>query len=163
MIRPLETNDYESAINIVNENWKSVYAGYVNPELLDDIGCQNRSIELQKDFFSCRLEEYVWEESKKIWALLSFGKTEDYDKPGAFEIWRVYVSKDAQGKSIGKCLLRFAEQKAKEKGYNEIIIWAFKNNYRAVNFYIKSGYQIDKEEYLGEQYRTFGVRLIKKI
>lgn len=114
MIRRIEDKDYKTAINIVNENWKSVYAGYVNSYLLSDIGCQNRAAELQKDFFTCRLEEYVWEEDGHILALLSFGNTEDHDKPGAFEIWRVYVSKDAQGKGVGKGLLYLRNKKRKK-------------------------------------------------
>ena len=75
----------------------------------------------------------------------------------------MYVSKDAQGKGIGKQLLNFAELAVKEKGQNEIIIWAFKQNQKALDFYKKAGYQIDKEEYLGEVYQAYGVRLIKKI
>ncbi|MDO5409377.1 MAG: GNAT family N-acetyltransferase [Lachnospiraceae bacterium] len=54
------------------------------------------------------------------------------------------------GKGIGKKLLYFAEQQAKENGYKESIIWAFKENIRALSFYQKCGYSIDKEEYLGE-------------
>ena len=163
MIRKIREADYEAAIKIVNENWKRVYVSYVNPELISDYGCMSREEELRQDFVSHRLEEYVWDEEGKILALLSFGDTEDVDKQGGFEIWRVYVSKDAQGKGIGKQLLNFAELAAKENGQNEIIIWAFKQNQKALDFYKKAGYQIDKEEYLGEVYQAYGVRLIKKI
>ncbi len=44
-------------------------------------------------------------------------------------------------------LFNFAEQKAEEQGYKEIVLWAFKNNHHAVSFYQKRGYSIDKEEY----------------
>ncbi|KAI3344571.1 hypothetical protein [Clostridium botulinum] len=42
MIRLLQEKDIEIVCKIVNDNWKSVYAGYVNEELLDDNGCFNR-------------------------------------------------------------------------------------------------------------------------
>lgn len=83
--------------------------------------------------------------------------------PEAFEIWRIYVAPQSQGKGIGKLLLNFAEEQAHRQGYSKIIIWAFKNNYRAVSFYQKNGYCIDKEEYLGKPYFAMGVRLEKDI
>lgn len=163
MIRQIQENDFDVVCDIVNKNWKAVYRGYVNPELLNDFGCKKRKCELEQDFLSQRLSEYVYEEQKQVLALLSFGNTEDVDKAGAFEIWRIYVSEVVQGKGIGKKLLDFAEQQAKENDYRESIIWAFKENIRAVSFYQKCGYAIEKEEYLEEPYLSVGVRLSKKL
>jgi len=163
MIRALRKKDFDTVVNIVNENWKSIYAGYVNPNLLNTAGCRDRAIALKNDFNRQRLLEYVWEENNHILALLSIGNTADLDKLGDFEIWRIYIVSEAQGKGIGKQLLTYAESYAKEKGYTEIVIWAFKNNKRAIMFYQRYGYQIDKEEYLGEPYLTYGVRLLKSI
>ena len=91
MIRPLSEKDYNIAIDIVNTNWKRTYSNYVNPLLLNEIGCNERAEELRHDFQSKRLSEYVWEEQGQILALLSIGDTADIDKKGAFEIWRIYV------------------------------------------------------------------------
>ena len=59
-----------------------------------------------------------------------------------------------QGTGIGKAMLGFAEQKAKEQGYHEVAVWAFKGNHKAVSFNQKYGYCMDKEEYLGEPYAS---------
>ena len=161
MIRHLQSKDIEDVCNIVNSDWKTVYADYVNPELLTERGCLERSNQLKSDFISSRLSEYGWEEDGKILALLSVGKTADMDKAGAFEVWRIYVSKEAQGKGIGNSLLSFAEQQAEESAFHEIVIWAFRDNIHAISFYQKHGYVIEKEEYLGEPYLTYGIRLNK--
>lgn len=161
MIRPLEENDIEMVCNIVNDNWKCVYAGYVNPLLLNGVGCAERTRRLKLDFATHRLSEYVWEEDNQIAAMLSIGDTADTDIAEAFEIWRIYVAAQFQKKGIGKSLLDFAERQAKEQGYKKIVIWAFKDNYRAVSFYQKNGYCIDKEEYLDKPYFTMGIRLKK--
>lgn len=124
MLRPLEEKDFTTVIDIVNENWKNTYSEYVNPALLDKNGCQKRAEELISDFKSKRLSEYVWEEGGKILALLSIGDTADNNKKGAFEIWRVYVKKQAQGHQIGNKCLNFAEKEALKKGYKKIVIWA---------------------------------------
>lgn len=163
MLRPLTDRDFDTAIDIVNTNWKKTYSNYVNPLLLDENGCKKRAEELRRDFQSKRLSEYVWEEQGQILALLSIGDTADIDKKGSFEIWRVYVAPQAQGHNIGSQCLVFAEQEAKKSGYQEIIIWAFQENTKAILFYQKNGYVIDKSEYLGEPYFTVGIRLIKRV
>ena len=147
MLRETKKVDIDMISEIVNDNWKRIYKGYVNPQLLNDRGCEKRTCELKADFISGRLAEYVWEEQNQVVAMLSFGDTEDTDKKGAFEIWRIYVALDFQGKGIGNSLLTFAEQKAKELGYKEIIIWAFKENVHALSFYQKHGYILDDEAF----------------
>ena len=52
MIRPLSEKDYNIAISIVNTNWKRTYSNYVNPLLLNEIGCKERAEELRHDFQS---------------------------------------------------------------------------------------------------------------
>ena len=84
MIRPLREEDYSAAVAIVNDGWRTVYGEYVNPALLSDAGCRERAVELERDFRSRRLEEYVWEEAGEVLALLSAGDTADRDRPGAF-------------------------------------------------------------------------------
>lgn len=163
MIRPLTDRDFDTAIDIVNINWEKTYSNYVNPQLLDESGCKERSEELRRDFQSKRLSEYVWEEQGQVLALLSIGDTADIDKKGSFEIWRVYVEPRAQGRNIGGRCLAFAEQEAKKRAYQEIIIWTFQENTKAILFYQRNGYVIDKSEYLGEPYFTGGIRLIKRV
>lgn len=163
MIRQLNKTDFEDVIKIVNDNWQSVYSGYVNPNLLYELGCRERAEQLKSDFISRRLSEYVWVENDKVCALLSVGETADADRIGDFEVWRLYVAAEMQGKKIGGQLLDFAEQKAKNNGYNQIVIWSFSENKRAVDFYKKHGYKIDKTEFLNEPYFAYGTRLLKTI
>ena len=163
MIRPLEEKDIEIVCSIVNENWKNIYAGYVNPLLLSSDGCAERIRRLKSDFATHRLSEFVWEEENQVSAMLSIGDTADTDITGAFEIWRIYVAAPFQHNGIGRRLLGFAERQARQQGYKEAVIWAFKDNTHAVSFYQKQGYCIDKEEYLGEPYLATGVRLKKEI
>ena len=163
MIRPLQEKDIEVVCGIVNDNWKNVYAGIVNQFLLSEDGCEERIRQLKFDFATERLSEYVWEENNRVSAMLSIGDTADTDMAETFEIWRIYVVPQFQKKGIGKLLLDFAQKKAKEQGYKRIVIWAFKDNHRAISFYQKNGYRIDKEEYLGEPYLATGVRLTKNI
>ena len=161
MIRALTEADFDFAADLVNDSWRAVYGDYVNPDLLSAEGCAERARSLKRDFAACRLEEYVWEEEGRVLGLLSIGDTADRDRPAALEIWRIYLAPAAQGRGIGGRLLAFGERRARELGRREILIWAFRENRRALAFYGKHGYQPDREEYLGPPYLTYGVRLIK--
>lgn len=163
MIRKIETRDFDAVCTLVNESWKSVYRGYVNPLLLNAEGCEKRAMQLKKDFTSGRLSEFVWEEHHRIAAMLSAGDTADADCAGTFEVWRIYVDPAFQGRGIGGRLLDFAERRADALGRSEVVIWAFKENTRAVSFYLKHGYRIGREEYLGEPYQASAVRLVKRL
>ncbi|KAI3345046.1 GNAT family N-acetyltransferase [Clostridium botulinum] len=163
MIRLLQEKDIEIVCKIVNDNWKSVYAGYVNEQLLNDNGCFDRKKGLEMDLLSGRLSNYIYECNGQIVALLSIGDTIDSDKIGAFEVWRIYISEAYQNQGIGNQLINFAEEQAFNYGYKEIIIWAFKENWRAISFYKRHEYMKDKEEYLGEPYLTYGVRFNKRL
>lgn len=51
MIRMMKETDIDNVCEIINENWKKVYKGYVNSELLSPAGCTDRICELKNDFF----------------------------------------------------------------------------------------------------------------
>lgn len=161
MIRQLQNEDMDIACDIVNDNWKSVYADYVNKELLGEKGCADRKERLKKDFLSGRLENYIYEQDHQVVALLSIGRSEDPDKEGSFEVWRIYLKKAFQRQKIGSELIRFAEMQAQEEGFREIVIWAFQKNTSAVAFYQKNGYQIDQIKYLDKPFFADGLRLQK--
>ncbi len=110
MIRELEKRDHNAVCDIVNRNWRSVYNGFVDPLLLNDKGCAERSSELTADFASGRLTERVCEEDGTVIGMISFGKTDETDFPNAFEIWRLpelshFIGSTATS-PIKKCILR---------------------------------------------------------
>ena len=57
----------------------------------------------------------------------------------------VATATEAQGKGIGKAIMAYLEEKAKQKGWTEIVLEAREN---AVPFYQAIGYSIVAESYL---------------
>jgi len=57
----------------------------------------------------------------------------------------VAIATEAQGKGIGKAMMAYLEEKAKQKGWTEIVLEAREN---AVPFYQAIGYTIVAESYL---------------
>ncbi len=67
---------------------------------------------------------------------------ENYD---IVRLRQMAVLNDLQGKGIGRALMNFAENLARDRGYKIISMHARKN---AVGFYEKMGYQISGDEFI---------------
>ena len=161
-VRRLIQKDMERAAEIVNRCWKTTYVGYVDPVQLGEVWCGKRSEAIKDEFRTNGLGNYVFDE-KGVKGILSCGKSADADKPEAFELWRIYVDPAFQAQGIGSKLLAFGEALAKERNYQEMVIWAFEKNENACMFYRKHGYKPDITQHLGENFNAEGLRFIKSL
>ena len=66
------------------------------------------------------------------------------DDPQTVRLRQMAVTKDLQGKGIGKALMIFAENLARDRGYRQITMHARK---AAVGFYEKMGYRVRGGEF----------------
>lgn len=53
----------------------------------------------------------------------------------------IFVDQSSQSKGIGKSLLNYIKER-----YEELTLHVYKNNTRAVNFYLREGFVIEREE-----------------
>src|SRR5919206_70410 len=60
------------------------------------------------------------------------------ERPGTVRLRQMAVLNDLQGKGIGRALMNFAENLARDRGYKRITMHARKN---AIGFYEKMGYK----------------------
>ncbi|HEU0109872.1 MAG TPA: GNAT family N-acetyltransferase [Flavisolibacter sp.] len=66
------------------------------------------------------------------------------EEPQTVRLRQMAVLNDLQGKGIGKALMQFAENLARDRGYRRITMHARKN---AIGFYEKMGYKKIGEEF----------------
>ncbi|HVK96437.1 MAG TPA: GNAT family N-acetyltransferase [Flavisolibacter sp.] len=66
------------------------------------------------------------------------------ENPQTVRLRQMAVVNDVQGKGIGRALMQFAENLARDRGYKKITMHARKN---AVGFYEKMGYRIKGDEF----------------
>ena len=66
------------------------------------------------------------------------------EKPGSARLRQMAVLNDLQGKGIGRALMQFAENLARDHGYKLLTMHARKN---AIVFFEKMGYKIKSEEF----------------
>ena len=67
------------------------------------------------------------------------------EEPGMVRLRQMAVLNDLQGKGIGKALMQFAENLARDRGYKKITMHARKN---AIGFYEKLGYRKVGQEFV---------------
>jgi ribosomal protein S18 acetylase RimI-like enzyme len=67
------------------------------------------------------------------------------EKPGTVRLRQMAVLNDLQGKGIGRALMNFAENIARDRGYEIISMHARKN---AIGFYEKMGYKVASDEFI---------------
>ena len=67
------------------------------------------------------------------------------EKTGTVRLRQMAVLNDLQGKGIGRALMNFAENIARDRGYDIISMHARKN---AIGFYEKMGYKVCSEEFI---------------
>jgi GNAT superfamily N-acetyltransferase len=65
-----------------------------------------------------------------------------YYTGGTAEIKRVFMKEEYRGKGLSKELLRRLEEKAKERGYEKLILETGKHLLQAISLYTKLGYEI---------------------
>lgn len=66
------------------------------------------------------------------------------ENPGTVRLRQMAVLNDLQGKGIGRALMNFAENLARDRGYKIMSMHARKN---AIGFYEKMGYKVASSEF----------------
>ena len=65
----------------------------------------------------------------------------DINDPESMEVERIYVRKEHKGKGLGKVLMDYALQQAKEKKKNYVWLGVWEKNVDAIAFYKKMGFR----------------------
>ncbi|MDQ2673536.1 MAG: GNAT family N-acetyltransferase, partial [Chloroflexota bacterium] len=64
---------------------------------------------------------------------------------GAGEVTNLYLEPDAIGTGVGRALFEHGVADLRDRGFNPLVIWAFRDNARARRFYERMGLAIDAE------------------
>ncbi len=147
-IESLQIKDYSKCINIWNMKKQKELADKIYNELLSD----NRITYVCKDG-----DDFIGEIS------LVFNMNDsDYtiDKRRIY-VSRLIVNPEQRRKGIGKMLVEYATNKAKDMGYAEMSIGVDLDNYSALKLYIESGF--NKVIFIGEDEQGKYIKLLKEI
>ena len=92
---------------------------------------------------------------------MGIGMCEDDDKKDAFELHFLYIDPDYVRMGVGSEMMRYFEQKGKDKGCREYVIWVLEDNEIGKSFYEKNHYCLDGKEKIFKRWNKREIRYVK--
>ena len=164
MIREATIKDAVRIAEIDVISSRFAYKNILSDECLyRDLSVENRIPVHKKWIAEKRFDIYVYEDSGTgiIKGMMGIGMSEDDDKKGAFELHFLYIDPDYSRKGLGSEMLQFFEQKGKDRGCREYVIWVLEENKMGRNFYEKNNYCPDGKEKIFKRWNKREIRYVK--
>ena len=157
-IRLATADDAAALGGIAGRAWSLTYPGIVPDVVLDEwvAGAEdNWRTTLEQPPAHGQWRPWVAEREGMLlgYATTSPARDEWLPPPeGAGEVTNLYLEPDAIGTGVGRRLYQHAVDDVRERGFNPLVIWAFRENLRARAFYERMGLAVDAEHHwlLGE-------------
>ena len=165
MIREATIHDAARTAEIDVISSRYAYQNILSEELLKDLTVENRVPVHTRWISEKRFDMYVYEDPDTgiVKAMMGIGMNEDEDKEGAYELHFIYVDPAYVRQGIGSEMIRFFEEKGKEKGCKEFVIWVLEENEMGRNCYEKNHYHFDGKDKIFKRWGKREIRYVKVI
>lgn len=137
------TNDYQTIQNIAHQTWPIAYGEILSRAQLDYMLEAFYNEDALKDSVLNKGHRFVL--AKEGEETLGFASYEhNYNQKQQTKIHKIYILPQTQGKGIGKILIDFIENIAKENNAIELSLNVNRFN-KALSFYQKLGFEVVEE------------------
>jgi GNAT superfamily N-acetyltransferase len=150
-IRPATVDDATAMGGIAGRAWRLTYPGIVPQPVLEAwiAGAEdNWRAALAGRPADSPSRAWVAERDGTLLGYLTTSPAKDEWLPppdGAGEVTNLYLEPDAIGTGVGRALFEHGVADLRDRGFNPLVIWAFRDNARARRFYERMGLAIDAE------------------
>ena len=166
MIREARVSDAARIAEIDVTSSRFAYKNIIPDDCLyKDLSVEARIPVYERWINEKRFDLYVYEDPDTglITGMMGIGICEDEDKKDAFELHFLYVDPGYVRQGTGSQMLQFFEDKGKEKGIHEFVIWVLEENGMAINFYEKLGYRPDGKDKIFKRWNKREIRYLKSL
>jgi GNAT superfamily N-acetyltransferase len=148
-VRLAESFDADALGDISARSWEATYRGMIPDAALDDwIGSTH---EAWREAFVRRQADsparvWVAERDRAIVGYATTSPARDNWLPppdGAGELTNLYLDPGVIGTGVGRLLYEHAVDDLRDRGFDPLVVWAFRDNHRARRFYEARGLTID--------------------
>lgn len=150
-IRPATVDDATAMGGIAGRAWRLTYPGIVPAPVLEAwiAGAEdNWRTALGTRPPDSPSRAWLAEREGTVLGYLTTSPAKDEWLPpphGAGEVTNLYLEPEAIGSGVGRALYEHGVADLRERGFNPLVIWAFRDNARARRFYERMGLAIDAE------------------
>ncbi len=135
MIRTGEPEDAEAVARVHVETWQAAYAHALPRDRLLSLSVERRAESWR------RFPPFVAEVDGEIVGFVSVGAGRDEGTDG--ELYAIYVHPDHWGTGVGRALIEFGEERLRELGHEEALLWVLEDNPRARGVYEAAGWSTE--------------------
>lgn len=151
MVRAALAADADALGSIARRAWEATYRGIVPDPVLDEwiAGVtENWRRVLAERPADSPSRAWVAERDGQILGYLTTSPAKDEWLPppdGAGEVTNLYLDPDVIGTGVGRLLYEHGVGDLRARGFDPLVIWAFRDNARARGFYERMGLAVDAE------------------
>ena len=160
IIRKAELRDAPACAEIHSRGWEAAYAGFIPADLIAQKNAARPAV-WPGYLASGRYDYYVPVLEDKVVGFLSLRQPEKEENllDCYYEVGGIYLHPSVYRRGIGRQLMAFAEERAREKGKTAMILWVFADNAPSRRFYEACGYKPDGTS----KTETFGGRALEEL
>jgi GNAT superfamily N-acetyltransferase len=152
-IRLADVPDAAAIAHVHVQSWLTTYKGLLPAEYLASLNEAERA-PLWQEWLTRDISVFVAESEGKIVGFAGAGPIREPFAAFDAELYAIYLLEEAQGRGIGKNLLRALADALIEKGHTSMLVWVLEQN-SAVRFYQKMG----AEHLMSKQIEIGGIPL----
>jgi len=139
-IRQAADEDIPAIAHIINEAWKTAYAGIVPQSYLDGIREEDKVVRLREGLERVQhMRYYVLSENGVPVGAASLHRARNGDLPDAAEFSFFYFLPSVWRRGYGRQLLDHLKLVSAGAGFRRLCCWVLEQNVRAVSFYESQG------------------------
>jgi GNAT superfamily N-acetyltransferase len=135
VIRAGTPADAEAVGRLHVRTWQAAYPHVFPPERLAELSVERLTAQWRES------PPFVAEAEGTVVGFVSVGASRDSDANG--ELFAIYVDPDHWGTGVGRALIAAGEQRLRELGLTDVILWVLEDNPRARRFYEQAGWHAD--------------------
>lgn len=158
-IRPALVADAQLISDLANKIWWQAYASIISEDQIRFMLQEMYNPELLTHQINKRVPFYLAEADGQAYGFISALPREKQDK--IYRIEKLYILKEMQGLGIGKKLISYIEEIARNKGFTTLELNVNRNN-PAKHFYEKEGFKIIKKIDIPYHHCTLNDYLMQK-
>ena len=149
-IRKVKQGDADTLAYIQTESWKAAFKGIIDADMLDK--CTN--IDKARLMYQRLLDEnkgngYLLTVDNKLHCIAYWDETRDLELAGKAEIICIHSLPNQWRKGYGSKMMDTVLHDIAIAGYRKVMLWVFKENIRARQFYERHGFRTTGKEKLG--------------
>ena len=130
-------------------NWRAAYRGIVPDDLLDAITEESRRQHWDRVLVERDGTEFVYiaeDEDGRLLGIASGGPEVGGDPHYHGELYVLHVRPDAQGRGVGRALMRAVARRLAAADITTLLVWMLRENHPARRFYAALGGQFVREQ-----------------